>query len=98
MSEANWPYQLKAQRKNMSQYTEISFPPVQIQTFHTDQKNSNEEHCSQPSRLITSLNLLGEKEYSKLRREKNFSQQDFHHRITYRWKNDGAHIHSVDCY
>lgn len=49
-------------------------------------KKSNEEHCSQPSRLITSLNLLVEKEHSKLKREKIFSQQDFHHRITHRWK------------
>lgn len=38
MSKAKWPYQFKVQNKNMSQQTEISFPLVQIKTFHTDEK------------------------------------------------------------
>lgn len=43
------------QHKNMSQHTEIPFPSVQIQTFHTDQKKKNHPVRNTPvSRSATS--------------------------------------------
>lgn len=52
MSRAKWPYQFKAQNKNMSQQTEISFPLLQIQTFHTDKEEKALQLVKNPQEVL----------------------------------------------
>lgn len=63
----------------MSQHTEVSFPPEQTQTFHTDQENKKktksfrEEHFPPAAQLPHQKFAFTSREYSKLEREKNFT-------------------------
>lgn len=60
MSKAKWPYQFKVQNKNMSQQTEISFPLLQIQTFHTDKKKKKIIHSlsKEPLKALKILSFV----------------------------------------
>lgn len=88
----------------MSQHTEVSFPPEQTQTFHTDQENkknpkSFREECFPPAAQLPHQKFaFTSREYSKLEREKKKLHTKIFIRIIYNQKIiNFTHMHCVDC-